>query len=69
MADITENDLREINGLVSRHGFVRKNSGNAAALLDIELALLRFGVRLDNAIGAPDPHAPPGGTAAALRAA
>jgi hypothetical protein len=70
MADeITEADLLEINGLVARHGYVRKNSGNADTLLAIELRLLRYGVRLEHAVGVPDPHAPQGGSHAAIRLA
>lgn len=66
---MTENDLIEVNGLVARHGCLRRSGASADALFDIERALLIYGVRLDHAVGPPDPHAPPGGTAIAQRVA
>jgi hypothetical protein len=70
MAEITEAELGPIVGLVARHGYLRKAGGTAEALFAIELDLLRLGFRLTNgAVGAPDPHAPPGGSALALRRA
>jgi hypothetical protein len=65
---VTELDLIEVNGLVARHGRLRKNGASADTLFDIERALLIYGVRMDHEVGPPDPHAPEGGTTVALRA-
>lgn len=64
---ITEDELREATGLIARHYRSRKNGAPAKTLFEIERALLKLFVRIDNSVGAPDPHAPPGGSAIALR--
>jgi hypothetical protein len=68
---LTAEDLTRANGLVALHGRVRtKLGGRQEALFQIERELLMLGgIKLDHPIGPPDPHAPPGGSAVALRKA
>ncbi len=68
---MTEDDLREVNGLVALHGRGRKRAGfSSETLFAIERRLLKLcGLKLEYEVGAPDPHAPPGGTSLALKAA
>lgn len=66
-----ERDLAEANGLVARF-YSRDSRGNRLpydALFDIQRRLMVLGVQLDKPIEAPDPHAPPGGSALALKVA
>jgi hypothetical protein len=65
---MTEADLIAINGQVARHKYLRGHGGSAEALFSIERWLLaQCGLKLDHAVGPPDPHAPPGGSAVAMR--
>lgn len=66
--ELTEDDLIAINGQVARHKYLRGHGGSAEALFSIERWLLaQCGLKLDHAVGPPDPHAPPGGSAVAMR--
>lgn len=65
---MTEDQLREATGLVA-HYHRGKGRVSADTLFAIERALLVLGVRVDNPVGPPDPQAPAGGSALALKVA
>ncbi len=62
---MTEAELREANGLVTR--FYRSKVFDEKVIL--QTRLFHLGVALDTPLNVPDPHAPAGGSAAALKAA
>ncbi len=68
---MTEAEIGEASGLVARF-YHRDKSGNRHSydhLFDIQRRLMVLGVKLNNPLEAPDPHAPPGGSTQAVRAA
>ena len=66
---MTEAELTEANGLVARFYQNSKNRPrlNYEALFAIQRRLLVLGVTLNNPVAAPDPTAPEGGSAIAMR--
>ena len=63
---LTEADLRQFVGLVARF---YKNGVSYDEKFSIQRWLLIRGVQLDHPVDAPDPNAPPGGSAIAMRKA
>ncbi len=66
---MTEGELAEAVGLVARFHYLKKRAAPHATLFDLQRRLLVLGVTLDAPVDAPDPHAPPGGSALALKVA
>lgn len=66
---MTEEQLSEANGLVARFYVGKVKHWPHEALFDIQRRLMVLGVTLNNPVEAPDPHAPPGGSALVLKAA
>jgi hypothetical protein len=64
-----EDDLAEACGLVARFHGARKRGAPHETLFAIQRRLLLLGVTLDTPVEAPDPHAPPGGSALAQKVA
>ena len=64
-----EGDLAEANGLVARFYDLKKNCAPHETLFAIQRRLIVLGLELASPVEAPDPHAPPGGTALAIKAA
>lgn len=66
---MTEEELTEAVGLLARFHRLRAKHASHSALFALQLALLKLGVKPLNPVDAPDPHAPEGGSALALKAA
>ena len=66
---MTEDDLRTITGLLSRYKHAQMRHAPHSVLFAMERDLLVLGLRVDNPVGPPDPHAPEGGSTVALKAA
>ena len=64
---MTEAQLAEANGLVSHFYCARLAKAPHPTLFSIQRRLLVLGVSLDDPVDAPDPHAPEGGSAIAMR--
>lgn len=64
---MTEDDLAEANGLVARFNLAKKRMAPHETLFAIQLRLLALGVTLNNPVATPDPTAPEGGSAIAIR--
>lgn len=64
---MTVDQLTEATGLIAlyKRGVMLRVS--QSRLFDIERSLLLLGVRVDNPVGPPNPHAPEGGSAIAMR--
>jgi hypothetical protein len=66
---MTEDDLAEATGLVSRFYRAKKHGAPHETLFAIQRRLLVLNVTLNTPVEAPDPHAPPGGSVLAQKAA
>jgi hypothetical protein len=66
---MTEEQLSEANGLVAHFYRAKKAAAPHEALFAIQCRLLVLGVQLRQPVEAPDPTAPPGGSALALKVA
>ena len=66
---MTEDELAEAAGLVARFYFGPRRGMSYDERFAIQLRLIKLGVQLTNPLSAPDPRAPPGGSAQAIKAA
>lgn len=66
---MTEDDLIEANALVAHFYRAKKGGAPHQTLFEIQRRLMVLGVQLRHPVEAPDPTAPPGGSALALKVA
>lgn len=66
---MTEAQLSEANGIVAHFYRARRAGAPHPTLFAIQRRLLVLGVMLEKPVAPPDPHAPPGGSALALKVA